>query len=118
VVKAFRIAESFDPRTVYEYEGTVAGMLFDAYDQDQVGGTGKGFAWDVVREIPAFAPLIVAGGLKPVNVGSAIRHFGPYGVDVSSGVEEFPGRKDRNLMHAFIEEVLATDLQMSAGPVE
>jgi phosphoribosylanthranilate isomerase len=65
-----------------------------------------------VGELPEWLPVIVAGGLNTANVGTAIEHFRPFGVDVSSGVEEWPGNKDRHRMHAFVEAVRLTDRKL------
>jgi phosphoribosylanthranilate isomerase len=76
------------------------------------GGTGVPFNWAAAREVFASAPsslrLIVAGGLRPDNVAHAIAQLAPWGVDVSSGVEASPGRKDPALLRQFIANARAT----------
>ena len=93
-------------------DGAVDGFLFDSVVQDATtgetlrGGTGQTFDWQMVNELfPAAKSetrIIVAGGLKPANVGEAIRMTQPWGVDVCSGVEREPGKKDWAKVKAFI----------------
>lgn len=85
---------------------SAAGWLLDAYCADAYGGTGEAFDWNLV---PASLrrPLLLSGGLNPANVGEAVRRVRPWAVDVSSGVEASKGRKDEQLMAAFIAAVRA-----------
>ncbi len=76
--------------------------LLDAYSAAGYGGTGKTFRWDLAREAGRRKPVILAGGLTPANVAQAVREARPYAVDVASGVEKSPGRKDPIKMRAFI----------------
>jgi len=83
------------------------GFLLDAVHQGQFGGTGQLFDWGLVPA--AFhRPVILAGGLKPANVGEGIRQLRPVAVDVSSGVESAPGVKDHDKMQTFIKVAKAT----------
>jgi phosphoribosylanthranilate isomerase len=79
-------------------------MLLDAYSQTEFGGTGHRIESDLLDTlaVPEGVHLILSGGLKPANVRSAIKQFRPYAVDVASGVESTPGRKDKELMADFI----------------
>jgi phosphoribosylanthranilate isomerase len=78
--------------------------LLDAYNPDRLGGTGETFSWELAREAQTWGrPIFLAGGLTPENVAKAIRCARPYGVDVSSGVEAAPGRKDHAKVKAFIQ---------------
>lgn len=84
----------------------VDAFLVDSYSSKAPGGTGRTVDWDRAR---AFidaepTPVLLAGGLRPENVTEAIRRTRPWGVDVSSGVEAEPGRKDLNRVKAFIEQ--------------
>ena len=86
------------------YHGA-SGILADAYDPEQYGGTGRTFNWDWLPERPT-KPLILAGGLNAGNVAEAVRHVRPWAVDVSGGVEDAPGIKNTALIQNFIREVI------------
>jgi len=79
--------------------------LFDAASTGQYGGTGRTTDWDVARRAAQSHRIILAGGLKVENVAAAVRIVRPYGVDVASGVESKPGKKDHERMREFIQEV-------------
>ena len=93
VIKAFRVGPQFRARELKKYPGA-AGFLLDGYDAEHRGGTGKRFDWGVAREAKRYGPVILAGGLRAENVAEAIRQVKPFGLDVCSGVEEQPGKKD------------------------
>jgi phosphoribosylanthranilate isomerase len=80
-------------------------ILVDAHMDGQLGGTGQTAPWHLLRDFRPGVPLILAGGLTPDNVAEAIRTVRPYGVDVASGVESSPGRKDPDKMRRFLESV-------------
>lgn len=103
-IKAIRMAPGLDPvAAAAPYTGAAA-WLFDAWDPDRAGGTGTTFDW--TRLPGALArPLILAGGLTPENVDAAVRAVRPYAVDVSSGVEAGPGRKDDRRIRALLAAV-------------
>jgi phosphoribosylanthranilate isomerase len=84
-------------------------MLLDTYAKSSHGGTGKTFDWQKAIDIAKQQPIILAGGLTPDNVSSAIETVRPLAVDVSSGVEKSKGLKDHKKISAFIENVRATD---------
>ncbi len=101
VIKAFRVQDETSLAALVDY--SVAGWLLDSYVPGQAGGTGARFNWDLAVRAKAWCPrLILAGGLTPANVAEAVRQVRPYAVDVSSGVESAPGRKDRAKLNAFI----------------
>ena len=102
VMKAFRVQgmESLVPMKDY----SVAAFLLDAYSPNAYGGTGESFDWDLAIAAKASGPIVLAGGLNPDNVASAVSKVAPYGVDVSSGVESSPGRKDPEKVRRFIRE--------------
>jgi len=104
VIKAFRLkqAESLNPLPEYD----TAAWLLDSYVPGQPGGTGAAFNWDLACQARKWKrPIILAGGLTPANVTEAIRQVLPFGVDVSSGVEERPGLKDLHKLHDFVVAV-------------
>jgi phosphoribosylanthranilate isomerase len=80
-------------------------VLVDAQVAGKHGGTGQAAPWDLLATFRAEVPLILAGGLTPDNVAEAIRLVQPYAVDVASGVESTPGRKDSDKMRQFIDVV-------------
>ena len=82
-----------------------AAILVDAHVPGQYGGTGQTIPWDVLADFRPAVPFILAGGLTPENVAEAIRIVRPFGVDVASGVEASPGRKDADKMRRFMENV-------------
>jgi len=79
-----------------------ATILLDAYSPDVRGGTGRTFEWSLATELAKKRPIIIAGGLTPENVLDAVRVVRPYAVDVASGVEKEPGRKDHEKLERFI----------------
>ena len=104
VIKAFRVEPEFPLATLDEYREAFA-FLFDAALAGQYGGTGRTTDWDVARRAALSRRIILAGGLKVENVAAAVRIVRPYGIDVASGVESEPGKKDPGLLHEFIQEV-------------
>jgi phosphoribosylanthranilate isomerase len=117
VLKAFRIGpEGWKPAVEYlshfeRLKGLMRQVLFDAREPGQYGGTGKIADWDALKGYPQASwhpPFILAGGLTPENVASAIKALHPYGVDTASGVERSPGRKDPDLVARFVREAEAS----------
>src|SRR5262245_63475658 len=105
-MKAFRIRDAQSLEALSQYRTDA--WLLDAYSADQSGGTGKQFNWDFAVEAQKLGRLIfLAGGLTPENVAEAVQKVQPYGVDVSSGVESAPGRKDHGKVRAFIQAAKA-----------
>jgi phosphoribosylanthranilate isomerase len=104
VWKAFRVDPDFHLQILDEYSEAFA-FLFDAAHTGQYGGTGRTTDWDVARRAAVGRRIILAGGLKVENVAAAVRMVGPYAVDVASGVESRPGKKDHGRMREFIQEV-------------
>jgi len=105
VIKVFRVSGPQDLRDVGRY-GTTA-YLFDTKVKGLHGGTGKSFDWKILKKLRTGKPVILSGGLGPKNVDRALRVFHPYGVDVSSGVEKAPGKKDAKLVREFIRRAKA-----------
>ncbi|PWU14765.1 MAG: phosphoribosylanthranilate isomerase [Verrucomicrobia bacterium] len=103
-MKAFRIRDRASLDSLKQY--STDAWLLDTYVPDLIGGTGQPFNWDLAIEAQRFGrPIFLAGGLTPENVGEAARRVQPYAVDVSSGVEAAPGKKDHAKVRAFIEAV-------------
>lgn len=101
VIKAFRVEGEEVLKQMPHYH--TSAWLLDSFVPGKLGGTGAKFNWDVAVRAKAHGrPILLAGGLTPENVASAIRHVRPYGVDVSSGVESEPGKKDQKKLRAFI----------------
>jgi phosphoribosylanthranilate isomerase len=92
-----------------ELKKTLHALLIDSSSAEQPGGTGKCFDWEKVRGMVEMLglriPTIVAGGLTPENVEEALALFHPWGVDVASGVEAKPGKKDPGRVRAFVDAV-------------
>ena len=101
-MKAFRVKDAETIRTLPDFPTDA--WLLDAFVPGQRGGTGHSFNWDLAIEaVKLGKPVFLAGGLTPENVAEAVRRVQPYGVDVSSGVESAPGKKDHAKVRAFIE---------------
>lgn len=103
--KTISVREPIDVAALEQAYGSAGGFLLDTYDPLERGGTGRPFDWSLWPET-ATKPLVLAGGLTPDNVFAAIRGLRPYGVDVSSGVEDGEkGVKNPAKVHAFMNEV-------------
>lgn len=105
VIKAFRVKDEASLSRLCDYH--VSACLLDAYVKGSMGGTGRVFDWNLAVKATQYGRIILAGGLNPDNIVSAILKVRPYGVDVSSGVEKSPGRKDPAKIKAFIDAVRA-----------
>src|SRR3984957_1019787 len=100
-MKAFRIRDAESLKKILDY-------LTDAFSSPTLGGTGEKFNWDLAVAAQKFGkPIFLAGGLTPENVAEAVKKVQPVGVDVSSGVESAPGKKDHAKVKAFIEAAKA-----------
>lgn len=103
-LKAIRVQQDTNFAQLAEDYKLASGLLFDAFDSQQYGGTGHTFDWSLLpKQCPS--PLILAGGLTVQNVCQAITETRPYAVDISSGVEQSKGLKDPQLIKQFIQEV-------------
>ena len=100
VIKTFRVRRggALPPFEAYR----VHAFLLDTFVEGRLGGTGQTFPLEVASSAKAFGRVIIAGGLTPENVAQVIREVHPYAVDVSSGVESTPGRKDPQKLRDFI----------------
>jgi len=108
VIKALRVGPDFTLKEFPRFHSAYAFLLDAARDTnkpEQFGGTGRTIDWSLARKLAASHRIILAGGLTPENVAEAIRTVRPYAVDVASGVESRPGRKDSGKLRAFFDEV-------------
>lgn len=103
--KAFRLRDEADIAVIEKFEGQY--VLVDAYVEGAMGGTGLRADWSLAAKLTKSHKVILAGGLTPANVASAIRTVRPFCVDVASGVESNLRKKDEKKVRAFIEAVRA-----------
>jgi phosphoribosylanthranilate isomerase len=112
-IKALRLRDESSLAIAETYCGKVRAVLLDSYVKGRRGGTGTTLDWDLAaRGLELGIPVILAGGLNPGNVRRAVSVVRPFAIDVSSGVEERPGRKNAALMDRMMEVV--RDLQVGA----
>lgn len=110
IVKALRIENKDILKKAAQYQDKVDAYLLDTYSPSKYGGTGKTFDWSIAKEIKKFGlPIILSGGLSPENIKEAISEVEPYGIDVSSGVEERPGKKNMEKLINFVRIVRETN---------
>jgi phosphoribosylanthranilate isomerase len=107
VIKAGRVRSRADIQALGPFHTDF--HLLDSYKHGVPGGTGETFAWELVGGRRSKVPLILSGGLTPDNVADAITAVHPYAVDVASGVELSPGRKDHDKLAAFAGAVASTE---------
>jgi phosphoribosylanthranilate isomerase len=101
-VKALRVQNEESIAALANYHTDA--FLLDAHSKSGLGGTGEKFNWDLAVAAQKFGkPIFLAGGLTPENVAEAVRQVQPFAVDVSSGVESAPGKKDAAKVRAFIK---------------
>ncbi len=105
VIKAMRVRSRADIQALSSFHTDY--HLLDSYAPGRPGGTGETFAWELARAHRGSVPMILSGGLNPDNVGEAIAAVRPFAVDVASGVETSPGRKDPDKLLAFAAAVRA-----------
>ena len=99
-IKALRVKDAASLAGHAQF--ATSALLLDAWVADAYGGTGQACNWELAAGVARQRPVILAGGLTPDNVAAAVRQVRPYGVDVSSGVEQAPGRKDPAKVAEFI----------------
>lgn len=114
VWKAFRMADTESIRTA-RFHSDADAWLLDSHVSGSHGGTGLSFDWDLAIAAKQLSrPVILAGGLSPENVGAAVTHVRPFGVDVSSGVESAPGKKDHARIAAFVRNARTAEQAIAA----
>jgi phosphoribosylanthranilate isomerase len=104
VIKAVRVKRGFRVASLARYRAADV-ILLDGFARGLYGGTGRTLDWKLARAAGRYGRMILAGGLAPENVAEAIRVAQPYAVDVASGVEARPGRKDPARLRAFFAAV-------------
>jgi phosphoribosylanthranilate isomerase len=107
IIKALRIKDLESLKDMERYPETI--LLLDTYSPVQAGGTGNPFSWEIALKAKEKQNFILSGGLTQENIGEAISKVRPWGIDVSSGVEMVPGRKDHLKMNDFVKEVRRAD---------
>jgi phosphoribosylanthranilate isomerase len=98
IIKAWRVRTSDDLATIQAYAPVVDGLLLDAYHPDALGGTGQTLDWEQLSAFKPTIPWLLAGGLTPDNICTALSQLQPDGIDLSSGVEVSPGHKNLELV--------------------
>jgi phosphoribosylanthranilate isomerase len=104
VIKAFRVRRGFRLERLAQY-GDAAAFLLDGFRARKHGGTGRTFDWRIAREAKRYGPILLAGGITPENAERAILEVQPFGIDVASGVEARPGKKDPARIRALMRAV-------------
>ena len=108
VIKSFHVKKELQVLRNEIENYRVDAYLLDTFIKGKAGGTGQTFDWRIAEGLSQ--RIILAGGLTPNNIGTAIAQLQPYGVDVSSGVEKSPGKKDTNKIHSFVRQVRKANL--------
>jgi phosphoribosylanthranilate isomerase len=104
VIKALRIHPRTNIEIFKNYD--VDALLLDTYQEGVFGGTGKSFNWSFALKAKQLGiPLILSGGLNPHNISQAIQRVHPYALDVSSGVEKYPGKKSLTLLKSLFQKI-------------
>ncbi len=107
IIKVFRVKEDFDINVLRPYKSLVSAFLFDRHEEGVQGGTGKTFDWKLIKEAKNFGvPIILSGGIHSNNVRTAFEEINPYAVDVSSGVEDAPGKKSERSLREFFSQLV------------
>jgi len=105
VIKAIRLASKDDLKTLPAYEAVADWLLFDTKVEGQAGGTGVAFDWSILNGFKSRLPWMLSGGLNADNIGRALQILQPDAVDVSSGVEDAPGRKSPEKIRILIRAI-------------
>jgi phosphoribosylanthranilate isomerase len=108
VLKGFRIKDEDSLKELQVYRGAVQAFLLDTYKKGQTGGTGETFDWELAVRAKGYGPIVLAGGLTAENVAHAVATVWPQAVDVASGVEAAPGKKDPEKLRAFFKAVASS----------
>ena len=117
VIKAFAAGPRFRLATLAKYKEASA-FLLDGYHSALYGGTGRTADWRIARQAKRYGRVIVAGGLRANNVAQAIAEARPFGIDVASGIETRPGKKDPHALRELMRAVEATDCVPAGEPAQ
>ena len=113
VIKAIPVRPSDTARSLSRvlsaYEDCVDTFLLDTWHAELSGGTGRSFDWRIAKELTSDYRIILAGGLNPVNIKEAIQEVSPWGIDLSSGLEQAPGSKDFDLIINLFQSIVEDD---------
>jgi phosphoribosylanthranilate isomerase len=102
VIKAFRVNDNFDFTVLNHYSNSY--LLLDSYDKEELGGTGKTFNWQMIPE-QLKSKIILAGGINSDNIDIIFQQIKPQAIDVSSSLEEYPGKKDKEKVIQFFKKI-------------
>ena len=106
VVKAFRVASELDLEPISKYQGLISAALLDSKVDGQYGGTGYIFDWGLALKAKEYdVPIILSGGINNLNIKKAMQLINPYAIDLCSGIESIPGRKDYEKMAGFVKTI-------------
>jgi phosphoribosylanthranilate isomerase len=108
VIKAFAVGPAFRVAALARY-GAASAFLLDGFREGLHGGTGKTADWRIARQANRYGRVILAGGIRPDNVAEAIAKAQPFAIDVASGVEARPGKKDPGAMRALLRAIEAAN---------
>ena len=103
VIKVFKIGDFFNVKILNDYD--VHAFLFDTYDKNLDGGTGRRFDWSLISRLNLECPIILSGGLNEMNVNDAIKVVMPNAVDINSGIEKQPGIKHRGKISSLFKKI-------------
>ena len=112
IIKAMRVRSLEHLQTTMNYTDYVDTLLLDAYHPQQLGGTGQTLDWQMLQEFSPSRPWLLAGGLTPDNILTALSQIKPNGIDLSSGVEHSPGNKDLDKVALLFQKLVSCQLSV------
>jgi phosphoribosylanthranilate isomerase len=115
VIKAIRVRSSFRASLLTNFK-RASSILLDGFDSRLYGGTGKSFNWKLAKSVGRKRQIFLAGGLTPENAAEAVFAARPFAIDVCSGVESRPGKKDAARMRALVAAVRPVHTTRPASP--
>jgi len=115
VIKAIRVGDSFRVAQLAHFK-RASSILLDGFDKRLRGGTGKSFNWKVAKSAGRKRQIFLAGGLRPENAAAAVSAARPFAIDVCSGVESRPGKKDAARMRALVAAVRPVSAKRKVNP--